>query len=307
MELSQLRMFRTVANVGSMARAADLLHCVPSNITARIKNLEDELGVRLFHRDGRKLRISSAGETFLAYAEKILSLADEAVHAVSHNGPPRGRFVLGAIESSATGRLPRLLARYQAAYPDVTLQVCTGTWSQLLDDIRSRTIDAAVVAVDVADPALVSQPVYVEPLILIAPESMGALRTAEDLRDKTIFMWPEGCPYRAALVGWLSKHGESIPITNIASYGTIVGCVSAGAGVSLVPKGVYERYALGTRMKGYKFPELPDVQNHLIWSAATSRNRAREAFVSLMADEFWPHRPDVSETLCEAVLNLTGR
>jgi DNA-binding transcriptional LysR family regulator len=291
MELSQLRMFRTVANVGSMARAADLLHCVPSNVTARIKSLEDELGVRLFHRDGGKLRISSVGETFLGYAEQILSLADEAVHAVSHDGPPRGRFILGAIESSATGRLPRLLARYQAAYPNVTLQVCTGTWPQLLDDVRRHTIDAAVVAVDVTDPALISEAVYAEPLILIAPESMGPLRKAEDLRDKTIFMWPEGCPYRAALVRWLDKHGESIPITSIASYGTIVGCVSAGAGVSLVPKGVYERYAQGTGMKGYEFPDLSDVQNHLIWSAGISRNPAREAFVSLMADEFSSHRP----------------
>ncbi|PPA01372.1 LysR family transcriptional regulator, partial [Pseudomonas sp. MWU12-2312b] len=62
MELSQIRMFKTVAELGSIARAAEMLHCVPSNITARIKALEAELGVALFLREGRGLRISPSGQ-----------------------------------------------------------------------------------------------------------------------------------------------------------------------------------------------------------------------------------------------------
>lgn len=71
MELSQLRMLKTVCDTGSIARAAEVLHCVPSNITARLKSLERELGTPLFFREGRGLRVSPAGEVFLEYATKI--------------------------------------------------------------------------------------------------------------------------------------------------------------------------------------------------------------------------------------------
>ena len=112
MELAQIRMFKTVAEEGSIARAAEKLFCVPSNITARIKALEAELGVALFLREGRGLRISPAGQTFLAYAQKILALTAEAKRAVDPSAEPSGPLRIGAIESSATGRLPRLLAKY---------------------------------------------------------------------------------------------------------------------------------------------------------------------------------------------------
>jgi DNA-binding transcriptional LysR family regulator len=114
MELAQIRMFKTVAELGSIARAAEVL-CVPSNITARIKSLEAELGVALFLREGRGLRISPSGQTFLAYASKILALTAEAKRAVDPAAEPFGPLRIGAIESSATGRLPRLLAKFTSA------------------------------------------------------------------------------------------------------------------------------------------------------------------------------------------------
>ncbi|MGO4612330.1 LysR family transcriptional regulator, partial [Variovorax sp. 2RAF20] len=77
-----------------------------------LKSLERELGTPLFFRDGRGLRITPAGEVFLEYATKILCLADEARRAVAPTNTPGGPLRIGAIESSATGRLPRLLAKY---------------------------------------------------------------------------------------------------------------------------------------------------------------------------------------------------
>lgn len=73
MELSQLKMLNAVARTGSIARAAEQLHCVPSNITNRLKQLESELGTPLFNRVGRGLKISTAGEVFLGYSERILA------------------------------------------------------------------------------------------------------------------------------------------------------------------------------------------------------------------------------------------
>ena len=173
MELAQIRMFKTVAEVGSIARAAELLHCVPSNITARIKSLEAELGVALFMREGRGLRISPSGQTFLAYASKILALTAEAKRAVDPSAEPSGPLRIGAIESSATGRLPRLLAKFHKRFPQVALELTTGTWAQLLDDTFNHKLDGAIVAVDVERSQLKRTPMYREELLVIASTSLG--------------------------------------------------------------------------------------------------------------------------------------
>ena len=285
MELSQLRMFKTVYDVGSIARAAELLHCVPSNITARLKSLERELGTPLFFREGRGLRITPAGVVFLDYVAKILGLAEEAKRAVAPTNTPRGPLRIGAIESSATGRLPRLLAKYHALYPQVSLELSTGTWAQLLDDVQHHRLDGVIVGVNIERPGLERAVVYREDLILIASESHGPLRKAADLQGKEIFMWPPGCPYRLALEQWLLRHDQVLPIVSIASYGTIVGCVSAGAGVALVPRGIYEQYRQSAGWQGYEFPELTSIDNLFYWHESADRHPPREAFVKLLQAE----------------------
>jgi DNA-binding transcriptional LysR family regulator len=286
MELAQIRMFKTVFDTGSIARAAQVLHCVPSNITARIKSLEAELGVALFYRYGRGLRISPAGEVFLTYAAKILALTDEAKRAVDPSAEPSGPLRIGAIESSATGRLPRLLAKFHGRFPSVSLELSTGTWSQLLDDTLSHKLDGVIVAVDVERPLLKRTFMYREDLVLIASPSLGPLRDALDLQGKAIFMWPPGCPYRAALEQWLLRQGQALPIVSIASYGTIAGCVSAGAGVSLVPRGIFEQYGRGAGWVGYEFAELTAIDNLFYWHEHSRHHPARDAFVAMLQAEF---------------------
>lgn len=206
MELAQIRMFKTVSDTGSIARAAEVLHCVPSNITARIKSLEAELGVALFYRYGRGLRISPAGEVFLTYAAKILALTDEAKRAVDPSAEPSGPLRIGAIESSATGRLPRLLAKFHARFPSVSLELSTGTWSQLLDDTLSHKLDGVIVAVDVERPLLKRTFMYREDLVLIASPSLDpcvmrwicrARQSSCGRRDVPIErLWNSGCCVR---------------------------------------------------------------------------------------------------------------
>ena len=90
MELSQLKMFKVIVEQGSIVKASRVLHCVPSNITNRIKLLEQELGVDLFIRKGRGLIISPSGELFLGYVNKILAVCQEARRALDPEAPPAG-------------------------------------------------------------------------------------------------------------------------------------------------------------------------------------------------------------------------
>src|ERR1043165_1314449 len=104
MELSDLKIFRAVVREGGVTKAAAALHRVQSNVTTRVRQLERALGVKLFIREGKRMHLSPAGQTLLAYADRLLDLATEASDAV-HGARPRGPFRLGAMESTAAVRL----------------------------------------------------------------------------------------------------------------------------------------------------------------------------------------------------------
>ncbi|MDH3581186.1 MAG: LysR family transcriptional regulator, partial [Hyphomicrobiales bacterium] len=105
MDLSDLHIFRTVVSAGGVTRAAEKLYRVQSNVTTRVRQLEDDLGVELFIREGKRMHISPAGQILLGYANQLLDLAAEARDAVQ-DATPRGLLRLGAMESTAAVRLP---------------------------------------------------------------------------------------------------------------------------------------------------------------------------------------------------------
>lgn len=286
MELSQLRMFKTVAEQGSIVKASQLLHCVPSNITNRIKSLENELGVPLFVRTGRGLIITPSGQLFLSYTTKILATCQEARRALDPSSEPSGILRIGAIESAATGRLPTVLSKYHHHYPAVEMQFSTGTWQQLASDVAEHKLDGAIIATDPKHPDIIRSSIYKEPVILIASPSLGKLSQPGDLEGQRIYMWPQGCPYRNALEQWLNDSNVSASITNIASYGTILGCVSAGSGVSLVPAGIFEQFKQMDVINGYTLEQLKPVQNYLIKNAHSTPHHALRAFSELIDSEF---------------------
>src|SRR5215207_3789464 len=130
MELSDLGIFQAVVEAGGITRAAARLHRVQSNVTTRIKQLEEKLGVALFRREGRQLQLTPAGLVLHDYAGRLLTLAREAREALSDQ-TPRGLLRLGAMESTAAIRLPEPLSAYHRRYPDVTLELHSGNPQQL--------------------------------------------------------------------------------------------------------------------------------------------------------------------------------
>src|SRR6266403_1763998 len=120
MDLSDLHIFRSVVEAGGVTRAAEKLNRVQSNVTTRVRQLESELGVDLFVREGKRLHVSPAGKLLLDYAERLIDLAEEAREAV-HDAEPRGLLRLGTGESTAAMRLPVPMNDYLGRYPEVTL------------------------------------------------------------------------------------------------------------------------------------------------------------------------------------------
>src|SRR6185436_15002360 len=131
MDLVALRIFKTVAEEGGITRAAAKLHRVQSNVTTRVRQLEERLGARLFLRQNRRLVLSPEGKVLLAYADQMLRLSNEAQMAL-RKGAPRGTLRIGTMESTAATRLPPVLSRYHLKYPDVVIELVTGTSGALV-------------------------------------------------------------------------------------------------------------------------------------------------------------------------------
>jgi DNA-binding transcriptional LysR family regulator len=147
-DLESLKIFRTVVDEGGVVRAANKLNRVQSNVTTRIRQLEEHLGTRLFRREGRSIRLSAEGHTLLTYADRLLRLADETVSEM-RTGKPKGVFRLGSIESTAGSRLAPILSRYHSVYPDVVVELATGTTGALVTRVVNFELEAAFVSCDI--------------------------------------------------------------------------------------------------------------------------------------------------------------
>src|SRR5436309_11672515 len=167
MNLADLQVFKSVVDEGGLIKAARKLHRVPSSVTTRVKQLETSLGVTLFHRDRQRLHLSPTGELLLSYAERLIQLSDEA-RAVVSGGTPQGVLKLGALESTTASRLPRILADFHRRYPEVRLELTTGTNDDLASKVADRRLDAAFTAEPPVARDLQHMSVFPERLVLIS-------------------------------------------------------------------------------------------------------------------------------------------
>jgi len=266
MDLVELHIFKTVAEQGGITKAAAALHRVQSNVTTRVKQLEDRVGAKLFHRQGRRLVLSSEGKVLLAYADRMLRLSDEAQAALKGHGP-HGVFKLGTLESTAATRLPPVLARYHRGYPAVRLELITGTSGALVDRVLRGEIEAAFVAEPFAEKSLETQHVFTEELVLITPKGHRRVTRPQDVDERIVLGFTTGCSYRRRLESWLGR--SSIVAERVMEYGSyhaITACVAAGAGIAVVPKSVLRTTGVEGQVTVHALPaSIAHAKTMLVW------------------------------------------
>jgi DNA-binding transcriptional LysR family regulator len=265
-ELEALQIFKAVVDYGGVTRAAAQLHRVPSNVTTRLKQLEEGLATKLFHRHNRKLLLSTEGELLLAYAEQLLRLSSEAELAL-RSGKPRGKLRIGTLESTAAARLPPVLARYHRTNPEVQIELVTGTTGTLLEQVSRYGIEAAFVAERFDSDGLEMMPVFREKLVLIAPKEITAIRKARDIRGMTVIAFGAGCSYRRTLEEWLAR-SKITPehVLEFGSYHAIVACVAAGSGIAMVPHSVVQALHAEREVSILPLPtQFTEAMTFLVW------------------------------------------
>ncbi|MFS2035449.1 LysR substrate-binding domain-containing protein [Polaromonas sp. CT11-55] len=266
MELSDLAIFRAVVEAGGVTRAAERLHRVQSNITTRIRQLEEKLGTPLFIREGKRLHLSPAGQVLLDYAHRLLDLADEARDAV-RDGSPRGALALGAMESTSAVRLPGPLSDFVRLYPEVKLALKTGNPQQLAAAVLAGAMDAALVTGPIVEGPFEREPVFSEELVIVASAGHAAITSAGAEPPRSIVAFEQGCPHRARLEQWYAgKNSMPVQTIEITSYHAMLGCVVVGMGISLVPLSVLATFPERARLSVHALPPGSDrAQTELIW------------------------------------------
>ncbi|WP_419904973.1 LysR substrate-binding domain-containing protein [Kiloniella sp.] len=240
LDLQSLEIFRHVAVEGSVTKAAAKLNRVQSNISTRIKQLEERINKDLFIRKNRKLTLTPEGQILLTYAERLLQLSLEATEALNE-WKPSGVLKIGAMESTAAARLPEILSLYNQLYPEVKVELKTDTAGGLITRLTNFDIDVAFIAEPVVFENISTQPVFEEKLVLVVPQSFPPLMNVDEISGKTVIAFEQGCAYRRYLEEWMLECGI-VPggFIAISSYLAILANVSAGTGFAIVPQSVLD-------------------------------------------------------------------
>ncbi len=236
MDIDDLRILNSVAKHGSMNRAAVELHLVQSSVTSRIRQIEDELGVSLFVRHSRGVRLSDAGERLLSFSGRIDALFREAVEAVKEDGVPKGSLRIGSTEPTVSLRLPPVITGYMSRYPAVALTVTTGNSSDLIKQVLDRNLDGAFVAGPTTHPELIGEPIFLEELALVTQSSTRSIDDLRSSEEVKAIVLAQGCSYRELIVDILESHSIRHQLLPLASFEAIRSCVQSGVGVTLLPK-----------------------------------------------------------------------
>jgi DNA-binding transcriptional LysR family regulator len=290
MELRKLRYFTVLAEELHFGRAAQRLHITQPPLSMAIQSLEEELQVRLFVRSPRRVTLTHAGGTFLEQARTLLARADDAVElARAADRGEVGRLRVGFMSASIYTLLPPLLRDFAARYPGVKLELRELTMPQQFVLLRNGEIDVGFVRPPVEDAELDCETVLTEALVVALPRGhrLTKLRRipARRLASESFVMFQRqpGLVLHHLVLRFCLQHGFTPRTVQEATQShAVVGLVSAGIGVALVPDSIQS-----TRVRGVEYRPLqeksPPVATALAWrredaspALAAFRRTARE-------------------------------
>ena len=246
MELRQLKYFIEVAEREHVSAAADHLHVAQSAVSRQIANLEDELGVQLFEREGRNVKLTSIGKIFLTHSLAIVKSVDRAIEQVNaYLDPERGSIKIGFPTSLASHLLPTVISAFKEKYPNVKFQLRQGSYNFLIDAVKNRELDLAFIGpVPTDDFLLKGNILFTERILALLPSkhlfSERRSIRLRDLRNDPFVLFPEGYILQKIAIDACKQEGF-LPDINAEGedMDALKGLVSAGMGVTLLPESTF--------------------------------------------------------------------
>lgn len=290
MNLRDLRYVVAVADTCNFSLAAERCFVSQPTLSTQLKKMEDSLGVVLFERTNRSVRVTEAGAEIVATARRILREVDhiEAVAAATHN-PLAGNLRFGAFPTLASFVFPVAVERLRTALPKLRLLLIEEKTAGLLGQLRAGECDVALIALPVTDPALVAEPLFEDPFWVAVPADHRLARKRfiepADLRDVKLLLLDEGHCLRDQALDYCFRHGgEEEPNFRATSLETLRMMVKAGTGITLLPASAL-REETGVRYIPFE-PPAPRRLIGLVWRKTTARGHLMGRLASLLKAEF---------------------
>jgi LysR family hydrogen peroxide-inducible transcriptional activator len=238
--LKQLRSVEALARHGHFGHAADAVGISQPALSMQIKELEASLGLPVFDRGPRAVRLTEFGAAFLARSTDILRRVDELQDlARASRDHLAGRLRIGIIPTIAPYLLPRIVGRLGLDHPGLDLNIRETITPRLIDELSEGRIDTAIVALPVSEPAFHELDLFSEAFVLIRPaaDAGAPVPNAEDLRSMRLLLLEEGHCFRDQALSFC-KLKSALPRESLdgSSLSTLVQMVSAGIGVTLIPE-----------------------------------------------------------------------
>ncbi|GBQ09236.1 hypothetical protein AD928_10540 [Acetobacter cerevisiae] len=279
-KLSHLRFFCAIVEAGSIAAAARRMHCVASNLTMRLKELEADLGQDLFIRDRKKLLITPAGRLFYKEAKDIVSRADRLPELWSQ-GQPRGILNVGALDVAFLSLLPHCVPRFMREHPGIQLNILKKPSFSLERMLMSDEIDLALTDGPVENTLLEGTFAFSETLHLVVPEHVKKI-TPELIEQSDIYLFNKDCFYRRRAEQWLDEkayHPHSI--LTLESYDLILECLGTGAGLSCMPESVIRQFReRGQSLKTFRLDGMGPTDVYFVWRKH-AKSQIIETFIEM--------------------------
>lgn len=304
MEVRQLQIFRALAEELSFTRTAEKMHTVQSNVTAQIKALEEELGIPLFDRLGRRVTLTDAGRNFLPFASQALTAMDQGQRALQTGAEPSGPLRIGAPESLLTYRLPEVLRTFRRHFPHVELIFRPYSTATIALELEAGKFDMVILGEDLqAVSSIKSIRLRTERILLLADASHPLVGRPmvkpADLAGENLLLTEVGCSYRGKLDRALALANiRPANVTEFSSVEAIKQCVTLGMGLGLLPAIVVARELHQNRLKALRWagPSL-DIVTHILWHKDKWISPAMAAFMELVKDKLEDSEPSKKERL----------
>jgi len=300
-DLGQIEAFVQVAQHHSFSKAAESLFLTQPSVTARIQSLERDLGETLFERNGRGVRLTEMGSSFLPFARRALKALQEGRDALDGmRNLDIGTLKLGSALTVSTYVLPKILKRYCSTYPGVEVSVHTGRSEQVLQMVLSDDVHCALERT-VHHPEIVTVPLYEDDLVLVAaPQhrfARNGVATIEEVGREPLILFDKGSSYNALIQGVFRQHGV-VPhmLMELDTIEATKKMVEEGLGIAMLPKVSTEReFEMGLLASiAVTNVVMPRRQISLIYRKNRKHMRAVQAFFSQLADLYTVAVPDAA-------------